>query len=323
MRSMKIASAIFLLLVLVSTTVSRARARHRQDSPQQMPLYDPKLPDFSKIEITTSKVAANVYMLQGGPGSTVGVLVGPDGILVVDTQYPQLTDKILASIRKISNAPIRFAVNTHVHPDHMGGNEALAKTGAVIFARDEVRTRLMHGLADAAGYRLPAPHGALPVMTYGGTTSIHIDGEDVRLIPIPHAHTDGDTLVLFPAGDVIMTSDIFRVTNGYPGADANNGGSLKGIIEGLGVAISLAGSNTKVIPGHGAFADLEGLIAQRDMIISIWHEVGSMIQGGRSENEILAAHPTAQYDARINRGAETADRFVRQIYSEIKASAPN
>src|SRR5581483_2640222 len=145
------------------------------------------------------------------------------GILLIDTNYPQLTEKIVAAVRKISNAPIRFVVNTHVHPDHMGGNEAFANMGAVIFARDELRTRLMHGLADAAGYRLSAPREALPVVTYSGTTTIHIDGEDVKLIPIPHAHTDGDTLVLFPAANVMMTSDIFRVTNGYPGADANNG----------------------------------------------------------------------------------------------------
>src|SRR5215472_1862452 len=118
MRSMKIVSVIFLLWVVVSITVIPALARHPQDSPQRMPLYNPKLPDFSKVEITISKVAPNVYMLQGGPGSTVGVLAGPEGILVVDTQYPQLTVKIVAAIRKISNAPIRFVVNTHVHPDH-------------------------------------------------------------------------------------------------------------------------------------------------------------------------------------------------------------
>lgn len=316
----------YLLAVLLGAlfvAVDPSPARSPQDPSQDRPLYNPKLPDFTKIEITTTKVGSNLYMLQGGPGSTVGVLAGPEGILVVDTQYPQLTEKILAAIRKISNAPIRFAVNTHVHPDHMGGNEALAKMGAVVFARDQVRTHLMHGLADAAGYRLPAPHDALPVVTYSGTTTIHIDGEDVKLIPIPQAHTDGDTVVVFPAADVLMTSDIYRVTNGYPGADANNGGSLKGIIDGLGVAISLAGPSSKVIPGHGTFSDRAGLIAQRDMIVSVWNEVASMIRSGKSENDILAAHLTAQYDARIDRGPETADRLVRQIYSEIKASAPN
>jgi cyclase len=321
--SMKMGLLLIILFGALFTPVIALPCRGSQESAQERPLYNPKLPDFTKIEITTTKVGPNIYMLQGGPGSTVGVLTGPEGILVVDTQYPQLTEKIVAAIRKISNAPVRFVVNTHVHPDHMGGNEAFAKMGAVIFARDELRTRLMHGLADAAGYRLPAPHGALPVVTYSGPTSIHIDGEDVELIPIPRAHTDGDTVVLFPAADVLMTSDIFRVTNGYPGADANNGGSVKGIIDGLGVAISLSGPNTKVIPGHGEFSDRAGLIAQRDMIVYVWREVASMIQAGKSENEIVTAHPTAPYDAKVDRGPDTADRFVRQIYSEIKASAPN
>ena len=311
-----VTAGTFLCLPYSSGTAS-------QERPESRVLYNPKLPDFSKIEISTAKVGNNLYMLQGGPGSTVGVLAGSEGILLVDSQYGQLTDELIAAIRKISNAPVRFVVNTHVHPDHMGGNAAFAKMGAVIFARDEMRTRLMHGLPDAAGYRLPAARDALPVVTYSGTTTIHIDGEDVELIPIPHAHTDGDTLILFPASDIIMTSDIFRVTNGYPGADANNGGSIRGIIDGLGVGIGLSSPKTKVIPGHGPFSDRARLIAQRDMIVGIWNKVSALMHVGKSEDEILADHLTASYDKSTARGAETTNRFVRQIYTEIKANAPN
>lgn len=313
---------IAMLAVVLAACILSAQAS-KQQAPPGKTLYSPKLPDFNKIEISTTQVGKNLYMLQGGPGSTVGVLAGTDGILLVDSQYGQLTGKLVRAIRNISPAPVKFLVNTHVHPDHMGGNEAFAKSGAIIFARDELRTRLMHGLDDAAGYRLPAPAGALPVVTYSGSTSIHIDREDVRLIPIPRAHTDGDTLVWFPNEDVMMTSDIFRVTNGYPGADANNGGSMKGIMEGLGTAIGIAGPQTKVIPGHGAFSNRAGLIAQRDMIEAVWNGVSQMIKAGKTEEDVVAAHITASYDAQTDRGAETADRFVRQIYTEIKASAPN
>jgi cyclase len=295
----------------------------REQAPSGKPLYNPTLPDFNKIQISITKVGKNLYMLQGGPGSTVGVLAGSEGILLVDTQYPQLTDKIVHAIRNISPAPVKFVVNTHVHPDHMGGNEAFAKEGAVIFARDELRTRLTHGLDDAAGYRLPAPKADLPVVTYSGPTSIHIDGEDVKLVPIARAHTDGDTLVWFPDEDVMMTSDIFRVTNGYPGADANNGGSMRGIMEGLGTAIAIAGPQTKVIPGHGNFSDRAGLIALHDMIEDVWNRVSEMVRAGKTEEDVLAAHLTSPYDAQTDRGPETTERFVRQIYSEIKATAPN
>jgi glyoxylase-like metal-dependent hydrolase (beta-lactamase superfamily II) len=217
-----------------------------QSPPPDRPLYNPKLPDFSQIDITTTKAAENLYLLEGGPGSTVGVFAGADGIFLVDTNYAQLTDKIVAAIRKISNGPIRAVVNTHVHPDHMAANRTFAKMGAMLFARDELRQRLVTGLADGAGYRLPSPREELPTVTYAGTTTVHLNGEDIELIPVQHAHTDGDTLVRFPASDVLMTGDFFPRRQRLSRIRSNNGGSFKGLVDGMGVVIGLAGPNTKV-----------------------------------------------------------------------------
>jgi cyclase len=152
-------------------------------------------PDFSKVEIKTTKISNTFYTLEG-QGGTIGVLVGPDGIFMVDSQFAPLSQKIAAAIHQISDKPIRFMVNTHVHGDHTGGNENFAKMGATIFSRDELRWRLAHPSPGANGAPgVAAPAAALPVVTYEGPVTIHMDGEDVHLVPILRAHTDGDTLV--------------------------------------------------------------------------------------------------------------------------------
>src|ERR1700722_13832812 len=253
-------------------------------------------PDFSKVEIKTTKVGSNFYTLEG-QGGMIGVLTGPDGTLMVDSEFAPLTQKIVAAVRQVSSMPIRFMVNTHVHPDHTGGNENLGKMGVVIFSRDELRYRLANPLPGANGAPgTPAPAAALPVVTYEGRVTFHMNGEDAELIPIPRAHTDGDTMVFFHKADVIMTGDFFRST-GYPNIDRANGGSLIGMLAGLGVTIGMMGPNTKAIPGHGPVTDRAGIIAHRDMILAFRDRVLQLVRQGKTLDEVLAAHVTADYDA--------------------------
>lgn len=267
-------------------------------------------PDFSKVEIKTTKIAGNLYMLEG-QGGAIGVLTGPDGVFMVDTQFAPLTDKIVAAIKQISDGRIRFVVNTHVHGDHTGGNENLAKLGAVIMSRDQLRARLATG-------KQPAPPGALPLITYDGPVTLHMNGEDVQLIPVRVAHTDGDTLVRFSAANVLMTGDYFRSV-GYPNIDRNNGGSLKGLLDGLNLTIQNAGPDTKIIPGHGPVTDRNGVTAHRDMIMAIRDRVAKLVAQGRTTEEVVAAKLTADYDTKIpGATAMTADRFVGQVYAELK-----
>jgi cyclase len=276
-------------------------------------------PDFSKVEIKTTKISNTFYTLEG-QGGTIGVLVGPDGIFMVDSQFAPLSQKISTAIHQISDKPIRFMVNTHVHPDHTGGNENFAKMGATIFSRDELRWRLAHplpGANNAPG--VPAPAVALPVVTYEGPVTIHMDGEDVHLIPILRAHTDGDTLVYFPSNDVLMTGDYFRSIQ-YPNIDRANGGSLNGMIEGLGITIGMAGPNTKIIPGHGATVDRTALTAHRDMILVVRDKVAALVQQGKTVEEVLAAKPTSDYDAIVPNSSTTSERFIRQVYAELKTN---
>jgi cyclase len=294
-------------------------------------------PDYSKIDITTEKIAPNLYMLSGSAGfdpghqdaagGRIGVLAGPDGIFMVDAQYAQLTDKVVAAIRQISPAPIRFMANTHVHIDHTGGNANFAKMGVTIFAREELREELVHPPALANGNPAPARDPAsLPVVTYGlgGPLKFHMNNEIVDLIPVRAAHTGGDTMIRFEKANAIMIGDFYR-NYGYPYIDTNNGGSLKGALEALDATLDLAGPDTKLIPGHGTIINRTDLIPYRDMILAVQAKVQQMIAQGKTREEVLAAKVTAPYDAKVPGGllpagaGTSADRFVGMVYSELKS----
>jgi len=274
-------------------------------------------PDFSKVEIKTTKITDNFYTLEG-QGGMIGALVGPDGVLLVDTQFAPLTPKIVAAVKQVSSSPIRFVVNTHVHGDHTGGNENLGKMGAVIFAREELRSRLMSPAPAANGTPVPpAPAAALPIVTYRGRVTFHLDGEDAELIPIQRAHTDGDTLVYFHGANVLMTGDFYR-SIGYPNIDRVNGGSLNGMLDGLGVVIGMAGPSTKIIPGHGPTVDRAAVIAHRDMILAVRDRVAQLMQQGKTSDEVVAAHPTSEFDSKVPMVPGSTDRFVGQLYAALK-----
>ncbi len=273
--------------------------------------------DFSKVEIKTTKITNNFYTLEG-QGGTIGILTGPDGIFMVDTQFAPLSDKIMAAIRKISNEPVRYIVNTHVHGDHTGGNANFAKNGAVLLSRDQLRYRLAHPSPGANGAPgAPAPAAALPMITYDGPVTFHMDGEEIHLVPIRRAHTDGDTLVYFPNNDVIMTGDFYR-SLGYPNIDRANGGSLNGMLDGLAYIIGTAGPRTKIIPGHGEIVDRDAVRAHRDMILAIRDKIAPLVSQGKSQQEVIAAKPTSDFDAKVPSASTTSERFITQVYAELK-----
>jgi glyoxylase-like metal-dependent hydrolase (beta-lactamase superfamily II) len=276
-------------------------------------------PDFSKVEIKTTQLADNFYTLEG-QGGTISVLVGPEGVLLVDSQFAPLTDKLVEAIKKVCGKPIRFLINTHVHGDHTGGNENFAKLGATIFAREQLRARLERPNPAADGTPgKPAPAEALPVVTYDDPVTIHFNGEHVRLLPIRSAHTDGDTLVSFPEHDILAVGDYFRSV-GYPIVDLNNGGSLAGILDGLRATIDRAGPNTKIIPGHGPVTDRNALIAQRDLIIAVRDKVAALVAQNKTLDEVLAAKLTADIDPQIPQAGQSSERFIKWLYAEVKAT---
>ena len=274
--------------------------------------------DFSKVQIKTTKLADNFYTLEG-QGGTISMLTGPDGVLLVDSQFAPLTEKLLAAIRAVSDKPVRFLINTHVHGDHTGGNENFAKAGALIFSRDQLRERLHRPIPAPDGTAgTPAPAQALPVITYDGPVTVHLNGQQVQLIPIRSAHTDGDTLISFPGLDVLAVGDYIR-TVGYPRADLRNGGTLEGLLAGLGETIGRAGPRTRIIPGHGPITDRNGVIAQRDLILAMRDKLAPLVARGLTVEEVIATKPTADYDAKVPQSAQTSEQFIRWLYAEVKA----
>jgi cyclase len=284
--------------------------------------------DYTKIEFTAKKVSSNLYMLSGSPnvdvnhpdaaGGLVGILTGPEGIFMVDSQYAQVSEKLLAAIKKISSDPIRFMANTHIHPDHTAGNPFFGKMGVVIFAREELRGQMVRPGRDPAGY---------PVVTYGmgAPVTFHLNGETIDLIPVRAAHTSGDTMIRFQNANVIMIGDFYR-NFGYPFIDRANGGTLNGMLEGCDQLMKVAGPDTTLIPGHGTWIKRTDLVPYADMIKSVRDKVQQLIAQGKTEKEVVAAKLTAPWDAKTAGGLgaagadmTSADRFVSEVYQELKS----
>lgn len=301
----------FALLFVVATTILTPRIGYGQ--PDQ----------FQGVELSIVPVAGNVFMVQRpGGGGNVGVQVGPDGVLLVDSLFAPLSDRLVAAVKSVTDGEIRFLLNTHIHIDHIGGNEDLANLGVLIFAHDNTRLRFLesksHFPRQGGTFTAPPPVGARPVITFNDGLSFHINGEEVRAFLAPPAHTDGDVFVYFPTSDVLHLGDVFR-TSSYPIIDKFNGGTLSGTIAALDMAIDMAGPNTKVIPGHGlrvvGRAEMEEF---RAMILDIRDKVYAMIKDGKHLDEVMAANVTADYDAQWGQEAGwTAIDFVPLVYYEL------
>jgi len=275
--------------------------------------------DFSQVQIKPTRITDKFYTLEG-QGGMIGVLFGPDGVFMVDTQFAPLSDKIAAAIKQLTPQPIKFVVNTHVHGDHTGGNENFGKMGATIISREELRFRLAHPNPGANGQPgIPTPAAGLPRQTYRDRLTMFMNGEEIELIAVPRAHTDGDTMVHFPGLDVIMTGDFYRSIQ-YPNVDRANGGSVQGLIDGLGEVIGRAGPNTKIIPGHGPTVNRTAVMAHRDMVLAVRDRVAKLVGEGKSEDEAVAAKVLTEFDAKIDQAGTTGERFVRQVYQDLKAA---
>jgi cyclase len=290
---------------------------------------------WDKIEmLVTEKLAPNLYSLHGSAGldpahpdaagGRVEVLFGSDGVLMVDTEDPQLAAKTLDTIRTFSSAPIKIVVNSHIHPDHTGGNAFFAKQGAQIFAQENLRDEM---LSPPGAGRAPDPAG-VPTATYRygspGTpaVTIHMNGETVDFIPMMPSHTAGDTIVRFNKANVIYIEDFYR-NFGYPFADQANGGSIKGMIEAVDLIEKIAGPETTLIPGHGTLVTKKDLLGYRAMLVDILGRVQKLRDEGKSLDEVLAANLTAPYDATtMGDTKQSKDRFIMEVYDEVKDFPP-
>ncbi len=278
---------------------------------------------FADAELSIEHVAGNVYMVQRpGGGGNIGAFIGPEGVLLVDALFAPMTEQLVEVVGEVTDSEIRFLINTHIHGDHVGGNANLAEMGVVIFAHDNTRVKFLeersHFPRNGGSFAPQQPAAARPIVTYNDAISFHLNGEEVRAFLAPPSHTDGDTFVYFPESDVLHLGDVFRTTS-YPIVDKFNGGTLRGTIAALDLAIDMAGPDTRVIPGHGLeVVGRAEMVEFRDMILDIRDRVYAMIRQGMHLDEIMAAQPTAAYDAQWGQEASwTAVDFVPLVYYEL------
>jgi glyoxylase-like metal-dependent hydrolase (beta-lactamase superfamily II) len=273
--------------------------------------------DWQAVQVQATQVGSGVHMLTGRGGNLV-VSVGEDGVFLVDDQYAPLTEKIIAAIRELSDGPIRFVLNTHWHGDHTGGNENLGGAGALIVAHDNVRRRMsVEGFIEAYDMRVEAsPPGALPIVTFSEDVTFHLNGDEIHAFHVEHAHTDGDVIVWLQRANVVHMGDVY-FSGIYPFVDVSSGGSLDGIISASKAVLELIAEDTQVIPGHGTLSRRAGLAEYVAILETVRERVVGLIAEGKSKEEVVAAKPTAEFDAEWGEGWIGPDRFVEILYDDL------
>jgi cyclase len=269
--------------------------------------------------LRTETVAPGVWMLSGN-GGNIAVSAGTDGIFIIDDQFAPSVPGILEAIAKLQNGPIRFVINTHWHGDHTGGNESLGSAGAVIVAHENVRRRMsVPQFMRSMNRETPAsPRTALPVVTFTDAVTLHLNDDDIRIVHVAPAHTDGDAIVRFEKANVIHAGDTY-FAGMYPFFDVSSGGNLRGMIAACDAILALADEKTRIIPGHGPLSDAAGVRAYRAMLQGVLDRVAPLVAAGKSLEEVMAARPTAAYDATWGQGFFTAERWLPLVYGDLVA----
>ena len=273
--------------------------------------------NYDKVQIKTIKVENNVYMLMGA-GGNIGISAGADGVFMIDDQFAPLTEKIKGAVAAISDSPIRFLINTHWHFDHTGGNEKLGKMGSIIVAHENVRKRLSteQFISFFKAKVPPKAKSGLPVITFAGDVTFHINEDEIYVFHVANAHTDGDAIIHFRKNNVIHMGDIF-FSGTYPFIDIDAGGSVNGIIDAIKEVLPKIDGSTKVIPGHGPLSTKSQLKVYLGMLTTIRDRIRKEIKAGKSLETLLAAKPTKDLDPEWSKGMIKGDAFVNILYQDL------
>lgn len=280
-----------------------------QVTPQRPPQFD--------MEIKTIKVTDSVYMLEGA-GGNVAAFVWDEGVLLVDDKLAPASPKLKAAVAAITAQPIRFVVNSHWHRDHSGGNEILAGDGSVIVAHENVRRRMsVDGFIAVFDRKAPAsPPKALPIVTFTRDVTFHLGGEEISVVHVDPAHTDGDSFVHFRTANVLHLGDCY-LNGSFPVVDFSNGGVFTGIIAAADTALGMLDTRTRIIPGHGPVATDQDLRHWREMLATIHERVRKSVAAGRSLEQVKAERPTREWDERFPRSFVTSDHVVEEAYRAV------
>ncbi len=277
-------------------------------------------PDFSKAEIKTTDLGHRTYALEG-PGGNITVVAGADGIILIDSEYAPLHDKVRAAVAKFSSQPIRYVIDTHFHGDHTGGNAAFSRDGATVVAQVNVKRRLAEGTVNGltGAKTAPVATDALPTKTYEDALQLRLKDRSVQLHHAANAHTDGDTYVWIADANVLATGDTVTIGR-YPNIDFANGGSIDGMIAASEQYLKLVNDRTQIVPGHGPVAGKAQLAHYRDMLAAARERMAKLIDAGEGEADVVAARPFADFDRELGASEQQAQNFIRVVYHSLKHS---
>ena len=275
----------------------------------------------TKVEIVVTQIADHIYVLSG-PGGNIGLSVGEEAVFLIDDKYAPLIPAVKKGVATVTDRPVSLILNTHWHGDHTGGNEDFRNDGAIIISHDNVRKRMStEQFRSVFNRTTPAsPGAALPIVTFDDDLTMHINDDVIRVVHVPHAHTDGDTILKFKNANVIHTGDI--VFNGvYPFIDVDSGGSVLGIINGVELMLAMSDENTKFIPGHGSVtATADDLRAYLSMLVTVRDRISQMIREGKTIEEVQASDASAEYDAEWTWNFINPELFKKLVYLSLSPS---
>jgi cyclase len=271
------------------------------------------------VQIETVNVAPGIYVLFGR-GGNIGLTVGADGAAIIDDQFADMVPKIRSAVALLSEKPVRFVINTHLHGDHTGGNDAFGAAGAVIIAHDNVRKFLGTDQVNPANNQaIPArAHEALPVITFADTATLHFNDDDLEFTHLPNAHTATDIVVRFRKANVLHMGDCF--TGGFPFIDGNTGGTFDGLILAQEKVLATVDDNTRIIRGHGPLGNKAELQAYHDMLVTVRDRIARLVKAGRTQDQVLEARPTKEFEAKYGGDNFNAAQWIGRAYVDQKAA---
>ena len=290
-------------------------------SSQQVPIVQmPRPPEDVKIE--TVNVAPGIYMLTGR-GGNIGLTVGTDGAAIIDDQFADMVPKIRSAVALLSEKPVHFVINTHLHGDHTGGNDAFGAAGAVIIAHDNVRKFLgTDQVNPSTNDKIPArAKEALPVITFADTATLHFNDDDLEFTHLPNAHTATDIIVRFRKANVLHMGDCF--TGGFPFIDGNTGGTFDGLIAGQEKVLATVDDNTKIIRGHGPLGNKAELQAYHDMLVVVRDRIAKLVKAGKTQEQVVEARPTKEFEEKYGGGSFDAAQWIGRAYVDQKIAVGN
>jgi len=269
--------------------------------------------NFDTVQIKTIKVTETIYMLEGS-GGNIGVLVGKDGIVLIDDQFAPLSEKIKTALKALNDKPVRFIINTHFHGDHTGGNEKFGGDGTIIVAQENSRLRMTTDQFMAAfnKQQKAAPYDALAKVTFTESVTLHLNGETVQVFHVKNAHTDGDAVIYFKESNVIHAGDVF-VRYGLPFIDQAHGGNIDGMINGADQILALVNDDSKIIPGHGLLSGKKDLLDFKKLLLTVRDRIAEGIKQGKTLEQIIGTDPTKEFKSVFDR-----KDFIKSVYDSLR-----